>query len=99
MTKNITYNSIISEQKKTGGQRAEWICLLSPALHKNLKQERDAVMANTIIMSKYQGLGNDYLILDPKKNRVAASGQEDRPSLPERICLAQTGCAVWSGGN
>ena len=27
-------------------------------------------MANTIIMSKYQGLGNDYLILDPKKNQV-----------------------------
>ena len=25
------------------------MCLLSPALHKNLKQERDAVMANTAI--------------------------------------------------
>jgi len=76
MTKNITYNSIISEQKKTGGQWAEWICLLSPALHKNLKQERDAVMANTIIMSKYQGLGNDYLILDPKKNQVQLQGKK-----------------------
>ena len=31
-------------------------------------------MANTIIMSKYQGLGNDYLILDPKKNQVQLQG-------------------------
>ena len=41
-------------------------------------------MANTIIMSKYQGLGNDYLILDPKKNQVQL-GKEDCTSLPERI--------------
>jgi len=33
-------------------------------------------MANTIIMSKYQGLGNDYLILDPKKNRVQLQGKK-----------------------
>ena len=42
-------------------------------------------MANTIIMSKYQGLGNDYLILDPKKNQVQLQGKEDCTSLPERI--------------
>ena len=34
------------------------------------------VMANTIIMSKYQGLGNDYLILDPKKNQVQLQGKK-----------------------
>ena len=33
-------------------------------------------MANTIIMSKYQGLGNDYLILDPKKNQVQLQGKK-----------------------
>ena len=33
-------------------------------------------MANTIIMSKYQGLGNDYLILDPKRNRVQLQGKK-----------------------
>ena len=37
------------------------------------------VMANTIIMSKYQGLGNDYLILDPKKNQV---------QLQRTVCFA-----------
>ena len=42
-------------------------------------------MANTIIMSKYQGLGNDYLILDPKEKSGTASGKEDCTSLPERI--------------
>ena len=27
-------------------------------------------MENSITMIKYQGLGNDYLVLDPNKNRV-----------------------------
>ena len=33
-------------------------------------------MNHTIIMSKYQGLGNDYLILDPKKNKVELQGKK-----------------------
>ena len=31
---------------------------------------------NTIIMSKYQGLGNDYLILDAKKNQTRLMGKK-----------------------
>lgn len=33
-------------------------------------------MNNTITMVKYQGLGNDYLILDPNKNRVQLQGKK-----------------------
>lgn len=33
-------------------------------------------MDNSIIMTKYQGLGNDYLILDPNKNRVQLQGKK-----------------------
>ena len=44
-------------------------------------------MANTIIMSKYQGLGNDYLILDPKKNQVQLQGKKD-------LGLALTVCSM-----
>ena len=31
-------------------------------------------MAGCITMVKYQGLGNDYLVLDPNKNRVQLQG-------------------------
>ena len=31
---------------------------------------------DTIIMSKYHGLGNDYLIIDAKKNRVSLQGKK-----------------------
>ena len=55
-------------------------------------------MANTIIMSKYQGLGNDYLILDPKKNRVQLQGKKIA-LLCQRIWSGRRRCAVWSGGN
>ncbi|MDO4277054.1 MAG: diaminopimelate epimerase [Eubacteriales bacterium] len=33
-------------------------------------------MNNTITMVKYQGLGNDYLVLDPNKNRVQLQGKK-----------------------
>lgn len=33
-------------------------------------------MNNNIIMTKYQGLGNDYLILDPNRNRVQLQGKK-----------------------
>lgn len=33
-------------------------------------------MKDSIIMTKYQGLGNDYLILDPNKNRVQLQGKK-----------------------
>lgn len=31
---------------------------------------------NCIVMSKYQGLGNDYLVLDPNKNKVQLKGKK-----------------------
>lgn len=34
------------------------------------------VMDNCITMIKYQGLGNDYLVLDPNKNRVQLQGKK-----------------------
>ena len=33
-------------------------------------------MDNCITMIKYQGLGNDYLVLDPNKNRVQLQGKK-----------------------
>lgn len=33
-------------------------------------------MNHNIIMSKYQGLGNDYLVLDPNKNRIQLQGKK-----------------------
>ena len=42
-------------------------------------------MDNCITMIKYQGLGNDYLVLDPNKNRVTTSGQENRTAVPARL--------------
>lgn len=33
-------------------------------------------MNHNIIMSKYQGLGNDYLVLDPNRNRVQLQGKK-----------------------
>lgn len=33
-------------------------------------------MAGCITMVKYQGLGNDYLVLDPNKNRVQLQGKK-----------------------
>ena len=49
------------------------------------------VMANTIIRSKYQGLGNDYLILDPKKNQVQLQGKKI-------ALLCQRGFALGADG-
>lgn len=49
-------------------------------------------MANTIIMSKYQGLGNDYLILDPKKNQVQLQERKLHFSAREDLGLALTVC-------
>ena len=33
-------------------------------------------MTDSIVMTKYQGLGNDYLVLDAKKNKVQLQGQK-----------------------
>ena len=33
-------------------------------------------MADCITMIKYQGLGNDYLVLDPNKNRIQLQGKK-----------------------
>lgn len=46
---------------------------------------------NTIKMSKYQGLGNDYLILDPKKNKVQLQGKKV-------ALLCQRGCGLGADG-
>ena len=39
------------------------------------KESEGAEMADCITMMKYQGLGNDYLVLDPHKNRVELAGR------------------------
>ena len=52
-------------------------------------------MANTIIMSKYQGLGNDYLILDPKKKyRYSFRERRLHFSAREDLGLALTVCSM-----
>ena len=33
-------------------------------------------MADCITMIKYQGLGNDYLVIDPNRNRVQLQGKK-----------------------
>ena len=33
-------------------------------------------MTDSIVMTKYQGLGNDYLVLDAKKNKVQLQGKK-----------------------
>ena len=56
-------------------------------------------MANTIIMSKYQGLGNDYLILDPKRNRVQLQGKKVALLCQRGLGLSmdvKPGCTVES---
>ena len=47
-------------------------------------------MDNCITMIKYQGLGNDYLVLDPNKNRVQLQGRKSRCCASEALDLAQT---------
>lgn len=47
-------------------------------------------MSDNIIMAKYQGLGNDYLILDAVRNRVQLQGQKQRFSVREASGLGQT---------
>ncbi len=43
---------------------------------KTHREERMPEMDKCITMMKYQGLGNDYLILDPNKNRVQLMGKK-----------------------
>lgn len=40
------------------------------------KSGREWIMKHCIIMSKYQGLGNDYLVLDPNKNKMELQGKK-----------------------
>ena len=35
-------------------------------------------MRDSIIMTKYQGFGNDYLVLDAKKNQLQLQGKKLR---------------------
>lgn len=39
-------------------------------------EREDTFMTDSITMIKYQGLGNDYMILDPNKNRVQLQGKK-----------------------
>ena len=48
-------------------------------------------MDNCITMIKYQGLGNDYLVLDPKQKPCTTSGQENRTAVPARLGLGADG--------
>ena len=47
-------------------------------------------MDNCITMIKYQGLGNDYLVLDPNKNRVQLQGKKIALRASEALDLVQT---------
>ena len=47
-------------------------------------------MRDSIIMTKYQGFGNDYLVLDAKKNQLQLQGKKSCASLP-------AGIRTWSG--
>lgn len=47
-------------------------------------------MNNNIIMMKYQGLGNDYLILDPNRNRVQLQGKRLLFSVREGLVWVRT---------
>lgn len=38
-------------------------------------------MRDSIIMTKYQGFGNDYLVLDAKKNHLQLAGQKSCASF------------------
>ena len=51
-------------------------------------------MANTIIMSKYQGLGNDYLILDRRKIRYSFRERRLHFSAREDLGLVLTVCSM-----
>lgn len=42
----------------------------------DLLKERGYIMTDRITMIKYQGLGNDYMVLDPNKNRVQLQGKK-----------------------
>ena len=46
-------------------------------------------MTDSIVMTKYQGLGNDYLVLDAKKNKVQLQGKKIADLMSERL---------WPGG-
>lgn len=41
-----------------------------------VKKREGGIMRNSIIMTKYQGLGNDYLVLDANKNKVLLQGKK-----------------------
>ncbi|MFR4633293.1 MAG: hypothetical protein ACLT8I_12060 [Blautia faecis] len=47
-------------------------------------------MRDSIIMTKYQGFGNDYLVLDAKKNQLQLQGKKV-------ALLCQRGVRTWSG--
>ena len=49
-------------------------------------------MENSITMIKYQGLGNDYLVLDPNKNRVQLQEKRLLSCVREDSDLARTVC-------
>ena len=48
-------------------------------------------MADCMVMMKYQGLGNDYLVLDPQQKRRTSSGKEDRPDVQRGFGLGADG--------
>lgn len=45
-------------------------------LGKKIYKERKRIMNECVKMVKYQGLGNDYLILDPNKNKLQLQGKK-----------------------
>ena len=49
-----------------------------------------------ITMIKYQGLGNDYLVLDPNKNRIQLQGKKIALLCQRGFGLGADG-TLWSG--
>ena len=48
-------------------------------------------MRDSIIMTKYQGFGNDYLVLDANKNQLQLQGKRSRFFVREALALERTG--------
>ena len=56
-------------------------------------------MTDCITMIKYQGLGNDYLVLDPNKNRVQLQGKKIALMCQRGFGLGADGVLYRTGGH
>ena len=56
-------------------------------------------MADCITMIKYQGLGNDYLVIDPNRNRVQLQGKKVAMMCQRGFRTGSRRRSLWSGGD